>query len=178
VYFVSPNGVNDFMVSAANVDFSATDRMFVCAGVTKKLDNTSPIVDASGDVNGRFAVFSATGLAANSVNFVSRGTTAVNSPAAVSSFTPPITGVLSMLSEISPANITGRINGTQVANSTSSQGTGTYNSILRYIASTGGTSQFSSANIYQLIAVGKTPTISELNQTETFVAAKTKGSLA
>ena len=180
VYFVSPDGVDDFMVSAANVDFSATDRMFVCAGVTKKVEGSGQAIinTATDTTNGRFGVFAPTGLSANSANFVSRGTTTVEAPAPVGAFAAPISGVLSLLSEISPASLTGRVNGAHQSNSTSSQGSGTYENILRYIGSTGGLSGFLNANIYQIIAVGKTPTTSELNATETFVAQKTKGSLA
>lgn len=180
VYFVSPDGVDDFMVSAANVDFSATDRMFVCAGVTKKVESPSPqiIVDSpTSTTNGRFAIVSPTGSAANSVATAFRGTSgtivAVDNTAIA-----PCTKVVSGISVISSPSHTQRIDGVQIDVNTNSLGTGDFGNALRYIGALGGASGFSSSNIYQLVAVGKTPSTSELNQTETFVAQKTKGSLA
>jgi hypothetical protein len=188
VYFVSPDGTDDFMVGAANVDFSATDRMFVCAGVTKKADPTNGTVvetntswalgsghftlraPITADAILRYYGFGSRGSAAAAANIIA-STTSV-------SFVAPVSNVVSALSDISDDFNDIRLNGVSAGSAVGDQGTGNYNNTPVYLASSGGTTNFSSANLYQLIAVGKTPTTSELNATETFVAAKTKGSLA
>lgn len=191
VYFVSPDGVDDFMVSAANVNFSATDRMFVCAGVTKKQAAgsfgiiTEHTVSASAQ-NGSMNVAAPGAIASSTENysFSTRGTTAQTGFDAVT-FTAPNTSILSSVLNNGAASralqVLPRVNGvipTLNAGGAAATGAGNFVSALTYIGARAGTSLFSSANLYQLIAVGKTPTTSELNQTETFVAAKTKGSLA
>jgi hypothetical protein len=179
VYFVSPDGTDDFLVSAANVDFSATDRMFVCAGVTKKSEAASGVIAelTNGVSNGRFTLTSPTGVAANAFNFSSAGTLGVDN-ALADSLISPVSAVLSGLGEIVPASNTIRKNGVLVQSLATTQGTGNYANALTYIGARAGTSVFASTNIYQVIAVGKTPTTPELNATENFVAQKTKGSLA
>ena len=178
VYFVSPDGVDDFLVSAANVDFSATDRMFVCAGVTKKSDAAAAaVVEHTGNINannGGFILAAPTNPAPNYV-YGSKGTIRVDVTA--TTFSAPITNVLSGVSRISTDAVSLSVNGGSAFTDAADQGTGNYANALTYLCARAGTSLFSSANIYQLVAVGKTPTTSELNATETFVAAKTKGSL-
>jgi hypothetical protein len=181
--------VNDFMVSAANVDFSATDRMFVCVGVTKKSDAALGAVlcqDNPAATNGawEFSHSSTSGdVSGRTWRMLLRNVASSTESAYV--YAAPITNVLSSLMNFSQSTgdtqIDLRVNGgapTSKDNTNGANAKAAFNSGLVYIASRIGTSVFSSANIYQLIAVGKTPTTSELNQTETFVAAKTKGSLA
>jgi hypothetical protein len=195
VYFVSPNGLNDFMVSAANVDFSATDRMFVCGGFTKKADDFGSFVGQLtfgtdtkswelnqsanlGDASRRtyrLGVFDGPGAS----DFAARS---------IGLYAAPETAVLSGQLVISASGVTNRVpaagfrrngaEGNTLGTSTSGTSSAAFANGLCYIAARAGASTFSAANIYQIVVVGKTPTTSEINQTETFVAAKTKGSLA
>ena len=186
VYFVSPNGVNDFMVSAANVDFSATDRMFVCAGGVVKTEVATLAqfmiehTENAGSTNGAFEFSpmpSNSAIKLGNGRYRSRGTDIATATDPTSTAAPRVF-VYSGLSVISTDTCVLRQNGVQVATSATDQGSGNYASALTYLFSRAGTSLFYSGNTYQIVAVGKTPTTSELNQTETFVAAKTKGSLA
>ena len=179
------------MVSAANVDFSATDRMFVCAGVTKKQAAGAFGIIAEHTVsastqNGSMNVAAPGGLAGSTENysFSTRGTTAQTGFDAVT-FTAPNTSILSSVLNNGAASralqVLPRVNGvipTLNAGLAAATGAGNFASALTYMGARAGTSLFSSANIYQLIAVGKTPTTPELSATENFVAQKTKGSLA
>jgi len=169
------------LVSAANVDFSATDRMFVCAGVTKKAEVPANIVELSSSLGTNTFSMNGAASATQEFGYVSRGSTSAANGAALlddNALIAPVTVVSSGLSIISGDAASLRINGVLRATATGDQGTGNYRSDLVYLLARGGASVFNNSSIYQLIAVGKTPTTSELNQTETFVAAKTKGSLA
>jgi hypothetical protein len=179
VYFVSPDGTDDFMVSAANVNFSATDRMFVCAGVTKKSDaarNTVVELTASAAANNGAFQLTSPNAASATYGFESKGTTLTD--AVATPFAAPITNIVSGLGNIAGDSTIIRVNGVQADADTGDQGAGNYSNALTYVGARAGTSQFTSANIYQLIAVGKTPTTPELSATENFVAQKTKGTLA
>jgi hypothetical protein len=179
VYFVSPDGTTNFMVSAANVDFSATDRMFVCAGVTKKSDATrANIYEMADGTITNSKVFLSAPSANGSTNYTYNSNGSSLATATATPYVAPITNVLSGVSRISTDSCLIRTNGVEAGTSATDQGTGNYGNYLTYVGARAGTSLFSSANIYQLIAVGKTPTTPELSATENFVAQKTKGSLA
>jgi hypothetical protein len=182
VYFVSPNGLNDFMVSAANVVLTGTNKVAVIGGFTKKSDSAiGQLVELSVSVSANNGTFSMpTATAGGSYGAGLKGTSPVVVTTATG-FAAPTTNVVSAIHDLALTTDETllRVNGVQVATSGATDaGGGNFGSYLMYIGARAGTSLFSSANIYQLIAVGKTPTTSELNQTETFVAAKTKGSLA
>jgi hypothetical protein len=161
------------------VNLSAVDKVFVCAGLSKKVDTARRTIvelTASAAANNGAFQLTAPNAASATYGFESKGTALTD--AVATPFAAPITNVVSGLGNIAGDSTIIRVNGTQADSDAGDQGTGNYSNALVYLMSRGGASQFSSANIYQLIAVGKTPTTSELNQTETFVAAKTKGSLS
>ena len=182
VYFVSPDGVDDFLVSAANVNLSAADKVFVCAGLSKKADTaTAVVLEHTASIaanNGAFNILAPRTGNASSYEYESKGTAQSEASVALALHPAPKTNIVSGLSVISTDSNNIRIDGASAATAATDQGTGNYANALTYIGARAGTSLFSSANIYQIIAVGKTPTTSELNATETFVAQKTKGSLA
>jgi hypothetical protein len=151
------DGSDDSLVTAS-VDFSATDKMTVMAGMRKLSDAASAcfveLGTDAGSVNGTFAVF-APRIANASIEYRSRGTSAVTvsegniSPA-------PITVVFTGQSDISGDSVIVRRNGLQAGTSASDQGSGNYaNLALNLGRRSGGTIPFTGI-LYTLIIRGAT----------------------
>jgi hypothetical protein len=176
-YHLVFDGVDDSMVTPT-VDFTGTDEMSVFAGVRKLSDGTTgSIVELSTSIdtnNGAFGMLAPTGFADNSTAWRSRGTATINI-AVANSFSSPVTGVISGISDISQPITTQRINGVQVGQSTASQGTGNYGNYPLYIGSRAGTSVRFNGHLYSLLVRGALTADNLLNQTETYVASKTAG---
>ena len=152
------DGSDDFL-QTASVDFSATDKMTVMAGVRKSSDAAAGMIVELGSSS---AAGSFSFLAPNSVSpngdyyFRSRGTGSSNATSAKSA---PTTDVLSGIGDISGDISSLRINGAVAATSTADQGTGNYTNNALYIGSRGGSSLRFNGIIYSLIIRGaSTPT--------------------
>ena len=172
-YYLSFDGVDDYLVTGS-INFTATDKMFVAAGVRKLSDAAQGIVAElsidSGSNNGSFNL-GAPGSALQNYAFASTGTAASS---VVASSLAPITNVLSGLGNISGDSAILRVNGTQAASSTADQGTGNYGNYPMYIGRRGGTTLPFNGRIYSLIVCGKTASASEITSTENWVNSKTK----
>jgi hypothetical protein len=165
--------VTDDSLSTGSIDFTATDKMSVCAGVTKLSDATlGMLVELGNGSSADFFLAAPRNTATADYAFRSRGTLPIEatSPAA---YAAPITNVLTGIGNISGDVCALRVNGTQVAQSTGDQGTGNYSNSPLYIGRRGGSTLPLNGNVYQLIVCGKTLSASELASTESFVAAKT-----
>ncbi len=165
--------VTDDSFATGSIDFSATDKMSVCAGVTKLSDATlGMLVELGNGSSADFFLAAPRNTATADYAFRSRGTLPIEatSPAA---YAAPITNVLTGIGNISGDVCALRVNGTQVAQSTGDQGTGNYSNSPLYIGRRGGSTLPLNGNVYQLIVCGKTLSASELASTESFVAAKT-----
>jgi hypothetical protein len=172
--------VDDFFVSAANVDFSATDAAAVFIGATKLGSNAviQRIFDAeTASTSGRAAILCSAAVSGGVFTAV-RGSAESTLTSSAGVFNQNTSAVITLLGKISTDTHVQRVNAVETASSAGDLGTGSFGNIARYIGALGGTAGFFSGNIYQLIAVGKTPTTPELSATENFVAQKTKGSLA
>jgi hypothetical protein len=165
--------ITDDSFGTNSIDFSATDKMFVCAGVTKNSDAaTGTVIDLNGVTGtGAFMMRAPSGASTNYV-FFSGGTTGF-SGATATPYVAPITNVVSGIGNISGDQEIIRINGAQVAIVTSDQGTGNYSNLPIYIGRRQGTALPLNGRIYQMVVCGKTLSASELASTESFVATKT-----
>jgi len=166
------DGSNDFLVTPS-IDFSATDKMTVFAGVRKLSDGALSALVEIGTVglSGTGGIGAPAGTSAN-YRFSSQGTTFVPAVSA-SSFASPNTAVLTGIGDISGDVATLRVNGIQAATSSSDQGTGNYGNYPIYIGMRAGTSLPFNGYLYNLIVVGKAATSDQIYAIENYVNSKT-----
>lgn len=158
------DGSDDFL-QTNNIDFTATDKVSLFAGVRKLSDAQVGILAEFSAVavsnNGAFAFYAPPGAATRSVTFVSRGT--VNG---ISSYTnpqviAPVSVVMCGIGSVSTDTSLLRVNGAEVVATTTDQGTGNYGNYPLYIGRRAGTSNPFNGHIYSLIGVGRLSTESE-----------------
>ena len=168
------DGVDDFM-QTPSIDFSATDKMTVFAGVRKLSDAAIRIVTeltANLNVNnGAFYVTAPQNAGTGNTGFSSKGT--VEAVASFSSFLSPATAVLTGIGDISGDISTQRRNGVQVAQATTDQGTGNYANAPIYIGRRGGASLPFNGYLHSLIVRGAATSATDITATETWVNSKT-----
>jgi hypothetical protein len=166
------DGANDSM-STSSVDFTATDKMSVFAGVRKLSDGSERIIAELGvdAASAAFVINSPLSSSNSAARFLSRGTTA--GQAFSGSLTAPISFVATGIGDISGDRATLRINGTQADQSTADQGTGTYGNYPLFIGARNNASLFFSGHLYSLIVRGASSSSILTSATEGWVASKT-----
>ena len=172
LHYLKFDGVDDSL-STGSIDFTATDKMTVVAGLTKLSEAAAGIACAVGvNINTTPGVDLAAGPNTNkSVAYGSRGTTLAYPVYTNASISVPKTMVLTGQSDISADICTLRVDGSQVVSSASDQGSGSYGSAAIYIGRRGGTSLPFNGNLYQLVVRGAAT--ADLTPGETFAAGKT-----
>jgi hypothetical protein len=162
--------ITDDSFATNSIDFTTTDEMSVCAGMTKSAEVFGILAELSNNIsnNGSFSLYED---AATVLSFASRGTT--SQFAFASGYPAPTTAVMTGISNISGDQTTLRVNAVQVANNTGDLGTGNFGNYPLYIGRRGGTTNPFNGRIYSLLVVGKTLSASELAATESYVATKT-----
>ena len=165
------DGVDDGMVTST-ITAPGVDKAQVFTGLRKLSNAASGVPFELGNAsNGGIALFAPFG-AANNYSLRSRGTISVD--VASLGYTPPITNVVTGLGDISGDRATLRVNGAQVAQSTSDQGTGNYLAYPFYIGRRGGTTLPFNGRIYSLITrFGPNLTDGQITSTESWVNGKT-----
>jgi hypothetical protein len=159
------DGVDDDLITNS-IDFSATDEMTVWGGVRKvgtALDAIWELSINAPTKDGSFGLFS--GYQTGNVLQDSKGS-AVYSRAQSPAIAQPYTKTLSSSYKIGSDINKLRVNGTQVAESTTDQGTGNYGNYPFFIGARAGTSLFFNGHLYGLIARGKTTAESKIKQIE------------
>ena len=155
-YYLEFDGADDFL-QTGNIDFTATDKVSLFAGVRKLSDaGSAALVEFSvnaGTNNGAFALWSPLTALANYAVF-SRGT-ASTTTISPQNYSSPNSSVLSAKSQISTDVVILRANGIQVAQSRADQGAGNYDNYPLYIGRRAGTSLPFNGHIYGLIGIGK-----------------------
>ena len=175
--YLSFNGVNQWL-QTNSIDFTYGDNMFVSAGVRKLSDSATGILiefsTAYNNVLGTFAVAAPSGAGSNSYRFISGGTIAGAGLAGTGVFAAaPITNIVSGIGSISSPSAALRVDGTQVAQSTASQGVGNYGNYQLYLGARAGTSLFYNGRLYGLVVAGKSASASEIASTEAWLNQKT-----
>jgi len=177
-YYLRFDGTDDSMATAS-INFTSTDKMTVFGGVRKLSDAaTQFIAETSASASANNGAFGLAGPVAFGLDYKyaynSRGT--VNSGVSTTStlYAAPISSVLSGLSDISNDVATLRINGIQIASSSSDQGTGNYGTYPLYIGARESTSFFLNGRLYSLIVRGAASTSDQISATEAWVNTKTK----
>ena len=180
-HYVQYDGSDDGMITNS-IDFTATDKMSVFAGVRKLSDAAEAMLlelnttyDAS---TGAFALYAPGGISvARDSAFVwaSKGTLKAFTGPAAASFPAPISNVVTGLGDISGDRATIRANGTQVAQSTADQGTGNYGNYKLNIGRRNNATLPFNGRDFGIIVVGKAASAGEITDTETWLAARTSG---
>ena len=174
-HYVHFDGSDDSL-STASISFALTDKVSVFAGVRKLSDAaTGILIELSSSVstsNGTFNISAPSG-ANNRYAFSSKGTV-LASPFALG-YTSPISNIVTGLGDISGDTATLRVNGAQVAQTTTDQGTGNFGNYAMFIGRRNNASSSFNGKDYGLIVVGKAASAGEITDTETWLAAKTSG---
>ena len=170
-YYLAFDGTDDFLVTSS-INFTATDKLSLFAGVRKLSDAATGIVcELSSSLienNGTFYLLAPTANGIDSVGFTTKGTVAseANATGYVSPASLVITGQASISTPLSRL----RINGVIKLTSTASQGTGNYGNYPLYIGGRAGTALPFNGHIYSLIGIGRLTTIQETTSLEKSIA--------
>ena len=168
--YLALDGADDFVASAA-IDFTTTDEVTLCSGITKNSDALRGVFAHLG--SGASATFRAEAPDAslNGFAFYTTGSGAIQGSQATGA--APATRVFTGIGDISADINLLRLNGVQVASNTADQGTGNYSNAVLNVGRRGDGSLFFNGRVYQFIVCGKTLSASELASTEAYVATKT-----
>ena len=179
-YGLQYDGVDDFLQTAA-VDFTATDKMFVCAGVRKLSDAATALIlelGANSSVASSSFGFQGPSVSgANKFNFNTSGTIVVVPAATTTTYNAPYLGVLTGVGNIAGDSAILRINGVEIQNLALDQGTGNYANAVLYFGRRGGTSIPYNGLDFGMVICGKTLTSTQVSQTERYIAQRTGISL-
>lgn len=173
--YLAANGVNTGM-QTNNIDFSATDKVTVFAGVRKLSDAATGIVcelSSSFDANaGSFFLTAPHSAGVANLGWRSRGTltsTTVTPSGITSPYSVVLTGAGSISSDVSLL----RANGSQVGQSTVDQGTGNYGNYPLYLFRRAGTSLPFNGNFYGLLIRGALTSDPDTLKMEKWLSFKT-----
>lgn len=163
------DGVDDFLATNS-INFTATDKIAVFAGVRKQSDaGRGIVVEPASSV---FQINAPIGASATYA-FVSSGTlsSTATSPA---SYPAPITSILTGIGDISGDIARLMVNGAQVAERLTDQGTGNYGNQIVYIGSRGGASLLFKGGLHQLILAGSQPSAQTISMVNGYVNGRTR----
>lgn len=167
------DGVDDFL-QTNSIDFTATDKVSLFAGVRKLSDATTAALcefsDNSTSKNGTFSFFAPTSPNPQ-YQFRSKGTSAsVYASSPTNAHPAPHSTVLTGFGS-PPQNIARlRVNGIQVADTPTEQGSSVYGNYPLYIGRRGGISLPFNGHLYSLIGIGRLTTDSETIALEKSIA--------
>lgn len=156
--YLAFDGADDFL-QTSSIDFTATDKLSLFAGVTKLSDTGQIIAELSPNLatnTGSFYLVAGTDLGVNGYISLARGSTG-GSGAAARNFTylAPDDAVLSIKHDISGGLSTMRRNGVVGINGLQDKGTGNFGNYPLFIGRRGGTTLPFNGHIYGLIGIGK-----------------------
>jgi hypothetical protein len=146
--------------------------MSVFSGARKEADEIAVVAELSNTFGGNNGTFRLASIGGNIWRYSSKGTIGVN--ASATGYTPPVTNVLTGLSDIANDVTTIRVDGVEKASSTSNQDDGPYgNWPLNLGARNNGTLLHLEGKVYGLIVRGALSNASEIASTEAYIAGKT-----
>jgi hypothetical protein len=173
-YFLLFDGSNDNLYTGS-IDLSGTNKLSVFAGIRKLSDAGIAVLAefGTGALNGSFFLAAPRSGGAGNYGFNSQGTS-VGDVVSASSWSAPVTTVLTGLSDISGDTTYLRADGVLIgSNTTSDQGTGNYGNYSLFIASRFASSLRFNGRLYSMIIRGAASSAAEINATETWVNSKT-----
>lgn len=174
-YYLAFDGVDDSMATAA-INFTATNKMSVFAGLRKLSDAAAIIVELGINAGGGSAFYLVSGED-GSARYSSLGTGTIGGGGVVAKWVPsniaPDTAVLSATYNISADLNTIRRNGVDGTPGTTDQGTGNFKNDVLYIGSRAGTSLRFNGRIYSMIVRGALSDAAQIAAAEAYAAGKT-----
>ena len=167
------DGVDDCLLTN-NIDFTATDKVSLFAGVRKLSDATTAALcefsDNSTNTNGTFSLFAPTSPNPQ-YQFRSKGTSAsVYASSPTNAYPAPHSTVLTGFGSPTQNIARLRVNGIQVADTPTEQGSSVYGNYPLYIGRRGGISLPFNGHLYSLIGIGRLTTDSETIALEKSIA--------
>jgi hypothetical protein len=171
-YYLNFDGVDDGLATAS-IDFSATDKMTVFAGVTKASDAAAGVVcELSATLTANAGTFwiQAPASAAANFDFTSKGTIAASKTR--SGFAAPLSAVLTGAGDIAGASANLRVSGNDAGATTTTQGTGNYGNYPLYIGRRNNITVPLSGRIYSLIVVGAAKSAGDIALAERWVGGR------
>ncbi|MNZ43826.1 hypothetical protein D3C78_614380 [compost metagenome] len=181
-HYLEYNGSNSWMVTNA-IDFTATDKVSVFAGLRKLSDAARGVfVELGNNQNGTFVVDAPVGTppAGSPLRFISRGTLAPEAAALVgdASLYAPVSLVVAGFGDISAPLARLMVNGVQVAQTLSSQGSGNYIAASIHFGRRAGTSLPFNGHEYVTLIVGLLTTAEQTKGISQFCARRVGVQLA
>jgi hypothetical protein len=172
--YLQADGTDDGMSTSA-IDFSATDKMTVFAGIRKLSDTLRGIVVelSTNAAAGSFSIQAPNPSGANAITINYAGATTPRDVAA-SGVVAPITSVVTGSIDLGAPLVVGRLNGVQFATNSGSTGGGNFGSTYPlFIGARNNASLFFNGRLYSLIVRGAASSASEIAATEAWVNART-----
>ena len=171
LYYLEFDGIDDGLRSA-DIDFTGTSTMSVFSGARKEADEVAVVAELSNNVGGSTGAFRLASISSNVWRYTSKGTTGVNGNA--TGYTPPVTSVLTGLSDIANDVATIRVDGVEKASPTAEQGDGPFgNHPLNVGGRNDGSLLQLDGRVYGLIVRGALSDASEIASAEKYIANKT-----
>ena len=171
LYYLEFDGVDDGLRSA-DIDFTGTNTMSVFSGARKEADEVAVVAELSNNVGGATGAFRLSSISSNVWRYTSKGSSGVNGNA--TGYTPPVTSVLTGLSDIANDVATIRVDGVEKASPTADQGTGPFGTWpLNLGARNNGSLLQLDGRVYGLIVRGALSDASEIASAEKYIANKT-----
>lgn len=178
-HYVQYDGSDDGMITNS-IDFTATDKMSVFAGVRKLSDAAAGfLMELSADLGANSGSFGAWAPFSTTVEYAvqSRGTASSTSAQRLAidnaAFVAPVSNVLTGLFDISGDTASARLNGASQGAATADQGTGNFGNHPLFFGRRGNASLPLNGRDFGIIVVGKAASAGEITDTETWLAAKT-----
>ena len=169
--YLKTNGTSSAMATNS-IDFTSTANMTVVTGVRKLSDAAAGILAELSAISTNIGSFGlqAPNSSTNSYRAESRGSS--QSTVDTTGFSAPISNVVTDIMSISASVLTLRLNGTQVATSSATQGTGTYGNYPLYLFARAGTSLLFNGQFYGAIICGATEDANQITQAESYMNTK------
>lgn len=180
-HYLKFDGVDDALATAS-IDFTATDKMSVFAGVRKLSDAAAGVLTeltTTAATTGAFAFFAPISAEANYGLLANRAGT--NTGITATTYTSPVTSVLVANMDLTAGSnllkIGPRINGVVPTfidtGGVPTAGAGAFANAPLYIGSRAGTSLPLNGHLYQLVVLGRLASPTEIDDTELYIAHKT-----
>ena len=176
-YYLAFDGTDDYLVTNS-IDFTATDKVSLFAGVTKLADNGQIIAELSPSTSanaGSFYLVAGVDNGGNGYIAQARGSSGAGLGTSARNFTylAPDVAVLSIKHDISGDLSSMRRNGVIGIDGLGDKGTGNFGNYPLFIGRRGGTSTPFKGHIYSLIGIGRLTTDTETATLEKLIAKNT-----
>jgi len=167
-HYANPDGVDDWLESVNTIDLSGTDAVTLVASMRKDSDAAAAVLfelsTSTSSNSGAIQIRAPQIAATPNFHFASKGTSEAG--AAAAGFPAAYKAVLTGIGRISTDTAILRVNGVQVAASSSDQGTGNYGNYKAYLFRRAGTSLPFTGRFYGLTLASRQLAGTELTRLE------------